>query len=111
MRSITMCTQSRFAASPYPKVPPPRHNEAAPVSLRALERGMIHTFLFEPGIWSGAGTFWTEDGKPTPAEGHTQITHRADCWLVAGSLKVLSSPTVNFVNNYFVEPPAREALT
>ncbi len=37
---------------------------------------MTHTFLFEPGIWTGAGTFWTEDGKPTPAEGRTEITHR-----------------------------------
>jgi hypothetical protein len=72
---------------------------------------MTHSFLFAPGIWSGAGTFWTEDGKPTPAEGHTQITHRPDCWLLAGSLRVLSSPPVEFVNNYFIEPPVSEAIS
>ncbi|MBX5460279.1 MAG: hypothetical protein IRZ28_04240 [Steroidobacteraceae bacterium] len=73
--------------------------------------GMPHTFLFQPGVWSGAGTFWTEDGKALSAEIHTEISHRADCWLLAGSLRVLCSPHVEFVNNYFVEPPAPDALT
>ena len=67
---------------------------------------MTHTFLFEPGLWSGAGTFWTEDGKPTNAEGRTEISHRSECWLLAGSLRVLSSPPVEFVNHYFIQPPA-----
>ncbi len=72
---------------------------------------MTHTFLFEPGRWSGAGTFWTEDGKATNAEGRTEITHRSECWLLAGSLRVLSSPPVEFVNHYFIEPPAPDALS
>jgi hypothetical protein len=72
---------------------------------------MTHTFLFEPGRWSGAGTFWTEDGKATNAEGHTEITHRSECWLLAGSLRVLSSPPVEFVYHYFIEPPAPDALS
>jgi len=66
---------------------------------------MAHTFLFQPGLWSGTGTFWTEDGKPTQAEGRTEITHRDQCWLLAGTLKVLSSPTVEFVNHYSIVPP------
>jgi hypothetical protein len=72
---------------------------------------MTHTFLFEPGRWSGAGTFWTEDGKATPAEGRTEISHRAECWLLAGSLRVLSSPPVEFVNHYSIEPLLPEALS
>ena len=72
---------------------------------------MTHTFLFEPGLWTGAGTFWTEDGKATPAEGRTEITHRQDCWLLAGSLRVLSSPPVEFVNHYSIEPPAPDAIS
>jgi hypothetical protein len=72
---------------------------------------MTHTFLFEPGRWSGAGTFWTEDGKATNAEGRTEITHRSECWLLAGYLRVLSSPPVEFVNHYSVEPPAADALS
>ena len=72
---------------------------------------MTHTFLFEPGIWTGAGTFWTEDGKATPAEGRTEITHRQDCWLLAGSLRVLSSPPVEFVNHYFIQPPPPDGIS
>jgi hypothetical protein len=72
---------------------------------------MTHTFLFEPGIWTGAGTFWTEDGKATPAEGRTEITHRDDCWLLAGSLHVLSSPRVEFVNHYFNKPPPPDGIS
>jgi hypothetical protein len=72
---------------------------------------MTHTFLFEPGVWSGAGTFWTEDGHALPAEGHTAITHRPGCWLLAGTLRVLSSPPVEFVNHYSIEPPTCEAVS
>jgi hypothetical protein len=77
----------------------------------AEQAGMTHTFLFEPGRWAGAGTFWTEDGKATNAEGRTEITHRAECWLLAGSLRVLSSPPVEFVNHYSIETPFPEALS
>lgn len=72
---------------------------------------MTHTFLYQPGRWSGAGTFWTEDGKPTSAEAHVEISHRAECWLLAGSLKVLSSPPVEFVNHYSIVPPATDAIS
>ena len=72
---------------------------------------MKHTFLFEPGTWTGTGTFWTEDGHPTPAEGRTVITHRSDCWLLAGTLRVQSSPHVEFVNHYFIKPPAPEGIS
>ena len=69
---------------------------------------MTHTYLLEPGIWSGRGTFWREDGEPLPAECRTEITHQNHCWLVAGSLKVLGSPPVEFRNAYSIEPPAKK---
>lgn len=72
---------------------------------------MTHTFLFEPGIWTGEGTFWTEDRQASPAEGHTEITHREDCWLLAGTLKVLCSPHVEFVNHYSIKPPVHGAIS
>jgi hypothetical protein len=72
---------------------------------------MTHTFLFAPGRWSGAGTFWTEDGRATPAEGRTEITHRDDCWLLAGSLRVFSSPPVEFVNHYFIQPIVADGIS
>ena len=68
---------------------------------------MTHTFLFEPGIWTASGTFWRGDGEPMQAQGRTEIAHRADCWLLSGTLKVLGSPPVEFVNAYCIEPPGR----
>ena len=67
---------------------------------------MSHTYLLEPGVWTGAGTFWREDGEPLPAECRTEVAHQSDCWLIAGSLKVLGSPPVEFRHAYSIEPPA-----
>jgi hypothetical protein len=69
---------------------------------------MNHTFLFEPGVWAGAGTFWTADAHALTAEARTQVTHREECWLLAGTLRVLASPPVEFVNHYSIEPPQKE---
>ncbi len=69
---------------------------------------MRHTYLLEPGIWTGTGTFWREDGEPLPAECRTEVAHQSDCWLIAGSLKVLGSPPVEFRNAYSIEPPAKK---
>jgi len=64
-----------------------------------------HTYLFEPAVWSVAGTFWRADGEALEAVGRTQIAHRQECWLLSGTLKVLSSPPVEFVHAYWIEPP------
>jgi hypothetical protein len=66
---------------------------------------MTHTFLYEPGVWTASGTFWRGDGEPMEATGRTEIAHRDDCWLLSGTLKVLGSPPVEFVNAYRIEPP------
>jgi hypothetical protein len=72
---------------------------------------MTHTFLFEPGVWTATGTFWRGDGEPMEAQGRTEITHRNDCWLLAGTLKVLGSPPVEFVTAYRIDPPGRQRAT
>ena len=72
---------------------------------------MTHTFLFEPGIWTASGTFWRGDGEPMEAQARTEITHREDCWLLSGTLKVLGSPPVEFINAYCIEPPGRQHAT
>ena len=69
---------------------------------------MSHTYLLEPGVWTGTGTFWREDGEPLPAEWRTEVTHQSDCWLMAGSLRVLGAPPVEFRNAYSIEPPAKK---
>ncbi len=69
---------------------------------------MRHTYLLEPGIWTGNGTFWREDGEPLPAECRTEVAHQNECWLIAGSLKVLGSPPVEFRNAYSIEPATKK---
>jgi hypothetical protein len=72
---------------------------------------MAHTFLFEPAVWSSTGTLWRADGEPLEAVGRTQITHRPECWLLSGTLKVLGSPPTEFVHAYLIEPPAPDRST
>src|ERR1700760_3165858 len=60
--------------------------------------GMMHTYVFEPGVWISKGTFWRADGEQIEAQGRTEIAHHADCWLLSGSMKVLGSPPVEFVS-------------
>jgi hypothetical protein len=72
---------------------------------------MMHTFLFDPGVWTSRGTFWRADGEPLEAQGRTEIAHHADCWLLSGTLKVLGSPPVEFVNAYWISPPGRDGTS
>jgi hypothetical protein len=69
---------------------------------------MMHTFLFEPGVWTSRGTFWRADGEPLEAQGRTEIAHHPECWLLAGTMKVLGSPPVEFVKAYSISPPGRD---
>lgn len=68
---------------------------------------MNHTYLLEPGIWTGRGTFWREDGEALLAESQTEVAHQNDCWLITGSLKVFGSPPVEFRNAYSIELPTK----
>jgi hypothetical protein len=63
---------------------------------------MKHTFLFEPGVWTAEGTFWGGDGEALAALGRTDITHHSECWLLSGTVKVLGSPSIEFVNAYSI---------
>jgi hypothetical protein len=82
------------------------------MSARHRECGFVgHTFLFEPALWSVAGTFWAGDRQPIDAQGRIEITHRDTCWLLAGSMKVMSSPHVEFVSAYSIELPGRDPTT
>jgi hypothetical protein len=72
---------------------------------------MPHSYLFQPGVWTGSGTFWREDGQPFPAESRTEVAHRTECWLLSGTLKVLGSPPVEFVSAYWIELPGRDGTT
>jgi len=70
---------------------------------------MMHTFLFETGVWTSKGTFWRADGEPIEAQGRIEIAHHPTAWLLSGSLKVFGSPPVEFVDAYSISPPGRDA--
>jgi hypothetical protein len=99
MRSISIVT----------KVPAKRATRHNGCGLR--ERCLKHTFLFEPAAWSVVGTFWAGDRRPVDAEGRIEISHRDTCWLLAGSMKVLSCPPVEFVSAYSIELPGGDTTT
>jgi hypothetical protein len=69
---------------------------------------MSHTYLFQPALGTGSGTFWCADGQPLPAECRTEVAHRPECWLISGTLKVMGSPPVEFVNAYWIQLPGRD---
>jgi hypothetical protein len=71
---------------------------------------MRHTFLYEPGIWTLSGMFWSADAEGIAVDGRTEISHGKDCWMLAGRMRVLASPPVELVNVYTAEPPRRDAL-
>lgn len=71
---------------------------------------MHHTFLYEPGVWTLSGMFWSADAQGLSAEGRTEISHGKDCWLLAGRMRVLASPPVEFLNVYAIEVPGPDAL-
>jgi hypothetical protein len=86
----------------------PRAVDNGPVTFTAPGNPqMSHTYLFQPAVWTGSGTFWCADGQSLPAECRTEVAHRTECWLLSGTLKVLGSPPVEFVNAYWIEVPGR----
>lgn len=71
---------------------------------------MRHTFLYEPGVWTLSGMFWSGDAEGIAVEGRTEISHGRDCWMLAGRMRVLAAPPVEFVNVYTIETPGRDPL-
>jgi hypothetical protein len=66
---------------------------------------MSHTFLFEPAVWTSAGTFWRADGEPLQLTGRTEIVHSPDSWVLSGTLKAHGSPPAEFKQAYLIVPP------
>jgi hypothetical protein len=71
---------------------------------------MNHTFLYEPGVWTLTGMFWSADGQGMAVDGSTEISHGPHCWLLAGRMRVLASPPAEFVNVYNIQIPGKDAL-
>ena len=88
--------------------PVSRRSDNGSLASKTLKVPMAHTYLFQPATWTGTGTFWCADGQPLPAQARTEVAHRVECWLLSGTLKVLGSPPVEFVNAYRIEPPGRD---
>lgn len=63
-----------------------------------------HTFLFAPGHWTAKGQFWDAEGAVVEAEGETTVTHAADRWTIAGSLRLMTPAPTELSNTYDVTP-------
>jgi len=72
---------------------------------------MHHTFLYEPGVWMLSGMFWSAETQGIAVEGRTEISHGKECWMLAGRMRVLASPAVEFLNVYTIEVPGSDALS
>jgi hypothetical protein len=69
---------------------------------------MAHTFLFEPGVWTLDGTFWSADGRSMAVVGHTEVSHGHECWMLAGRMRVLATPPADFVSVYRIAVPGHD---
>ncbi len=68
-----------------------------------------HTFLLSEGYWKASGTFRDEQGVEYPVSGETIIKHLDTKWVNKGVMRVLSERSVNFTNEYEIEPFALDS--
>jgi hypothetical protein len=65
-----------------------------------------HTFLLSEGYWKASGTFRDEQDVEYPVSGETIIKHLDDKWVNKGVMRLLAERSVNFTNEYEIEPLA-----
>jgi hypothetical protein len=65
-----------------------------------------HTFLLSEGYWKASGTFRDEQNVQYPVSGETIIKHLDAKWVNKGVMRVLGERSVNFTNEYEIEPLA-----
>jgi len=69
-----------------------------------------HTFLLSEGYWKATGTFQDDQGAEYPLNGETVIKHLGDRWVNKGVTRILAERSVNFNNDYDIEPLAPGAM-
>ena len=63
---------------------------------------MEHTYLFRPGRWRAAGTYYDEGGRTWPLTGRVELVRTAEEWTLDGWLEVAADAPVRFVNRYAI---------
>ena len=66
---------------------------------------MAHSWLFEPGRWAAAGSFWDGGEHERQARGTCVIRHGDTAWEIEGEMDILGDPPVRLHNSYLVDPP------
>jgi hypothetical protein len=61
-----------------------------------------HSWLFEPGSWRAAGTFWENGEIEREARGSSIVRHAPEAWWIDGEIEILGEPPVRFQNSYEV---------
>jgi hypothetical protein len=68
-----------------------------------------HTWLFEPGTWSAAGSFWDKGEVERAGRGSSIVRHTGASWEIEGSMEILGDPPLRFENNYRMAAPGGRA--
>ncbi|WP_455209392.1 hypothetical protein [Kaarinaea lacus] len=63
-----------------------------------------HTFLLSEGYWKATGTFQDDQKIEYSVNGETIIKHLADKWVNKGVMRILAGRSINFTNEYEIEP-------
>lgn len=61
---------------------------------------MVHSFLFQEGLWKAEGTFIDKDGISSEVEGEVDIQHKNNLWINEGHVKS-SDPLFNDIYNRY----------
>lgn len=63
-----------------------------------------HTFLLTEGYWKASGKYWDDRQNEYPVNGQTIIKHFDSKWINKGVMCVYASRSINFTNEYEIEP-------
>ena len=63
-----------------------------------------HTFLLTEGYWKASGKYWDDQNNEYPVSGQSIIKHFDTKWINKGVMCVYASRSINFTNEYEIEP-------
>lgn len=65
---------------------------------------MVHSFLFQEGLWKAEGTLIDKDGNSSDVKGEVHIQHKNNVWINEGHVKS-TEPSFNEIHNRYEISP------
>jgi hypothetical protein len=63
-----------------------------------------HTFLLKEGYWKASGKYRDDRDNEYPVSGQSIVKHLASKWINKGVMCVYADRSINFTNEYEIEP-------